>query len=137
MNSTTQVLTTTTVPGWIEFVSSISPDIFMRSYCGHWARGVMHNKKRGWLVFEHGSDDSYNEADVREVTKLWTAGKPLPKNWHRFDAALANKAWLEGVRKFGEDWYDGDDGDGPRYDWVLQMALFNDVVGGKRSPRYG
>lgn len=133
MNSATQTLTTTTDKGWIEFVSSISPDIFMGQYSGSWATGVMHNKKRGWLVFEHGSDDEYNDKELTQAVALWRAGKLLPKNWHRFDVALANKAWLEGVRRYGERWYE--DGDGRRYDWVLQKALFPNEKNG--DVRYG
>jgi hypothetical protein len=38
------------------------------------------------------------------------------------------KAWIEGAKKWGIDWFH--DGDASRWDYAIQMALFGEQVYG-------
>jgi hypothetical protein len=124
----TSTIMTVTDPGWIEHVTG-GPrgyaDVFGRDYSGYWMRGMAHTAHRGWIAFEHGDDDACTEEAARAAIRLWRNDEPLPPLWHRLDLDLANRAWCEGVKRYGENWYA--DGDGPRYDWALQTALFGEA----------
>lgn len=109
-------------PGWIEFCTRDS-DVFSRNYCGYWMRGVEFNAERGWLIWEDDERHRWGKEPNRaEALRCWEAGKPLPTGWHRFTVETAIKAWAEGVKWRGERWYE--DGDGPAYDYAIQMAMF-------------
>ncbi|RTL09092.1 MAG: hypothetical protein EKK62_04120 [Acidimicrobiia bacterium] len=111
-------------PDWIAFCTNNS-DIFMRSYCGYWLRGVESDKVRGLLVWEDNEQHAPgDEPNRREAIRAWKKGEPLPAGWHRLDTAVAVKAWGVGVLTWGEMWYA--EGDADRYDYVIQKALFGE-----------
>lgn len=117
-------ITSTVSRHWIEFCVD-NTDLFGRGYCGYWLRGVESTKARGRLVWE--DDDRHapgEEPNRKEALRAWRKGEPLPKGWYRMDHAFALKAWGIGVLAFGEKWYD--EGDAPRYDYVIQMALLGE-----------
>lgn len=121
----TATLTFDIDPMWLDHVTGGFEgfeDVFYPSYSGYWAKGIAHSKIAGWLIFEMGSDKTFTKAEKREATRLWRDGKELPPGWHRFNLDLAKRAWMEGVKRYGQDWFST--GDGPRYDWVLQKALW-------------
>lgn len=118
--------TTVSVPqDWIDYVTKY-PDVFGRPYaCGYWAYGAEHTH-RGWLVYEQASEDRRpTEKETKKALTLFRRVETLPKHWHAFDLALALKAYEAGYARFGADWYET--GDGPRYDWAIQMALFGEA----------
>lgn len=118
-------VTVTVDEDWIEFLTK-HPDIFGRDYCGYWLRGVEHDDERGWLVWE--DDEEHRKGDepgAAEAVAAWQAGEALPEGWYRLDRALAIKAWGEGVKRSGVDWYEN--GDGVAYDCAVQMALLGEV----------
>lgn len=123
---TVTVTTTLTVDSmWLDHVTGGKEgfnDVFMQGYSGYWARGIDHTIARGWLVYERADDPNPTDAEITVAKRAWRAGETLPPRWHRFDQDLAERAWIEGVKKFGTSWFE--DGDGPRYDWVLQKALW-------------
>lgn len=116
---------------WIEFLTRYS-DIFMTGYCGYWMYGMERDDALGWLCFEH--DEELSVRDVAalpaydEVVALWRSGATLPAKWYRLDKAACVKAYAEGVKRYGTDWYEN--GDATTYDVVVQMALLNEVVYG-------
>lgn len=123
----TVTITSTVDPDWIEFCTAGNTNLFRGTYCGSWLFGVAHDDALGWLVFEHGDRSSINYDALpqeREAVAAWREGKPLPGGWYRLDLAAAKKGWEEGVRWRGEKWYD--EGDAPRYDYVIQMALLGE-----------
>lgn len=141
--STAAVTVSASVPvdeGWVEFVTGGPEgfaDVFMRDHCGYWARGVHHRGywargvrhigRLGWLVYDKADDESRpTEAEYEAAATAWLAGEQLPKNYYRFDAALATKAFAEGVKKDGVDWYEN--GDSNDYDCAIQRALFDGKV---------
>jgi hypothetical protein len=115
-------------PDWIEFVTHY-PDIFMTDHCGYWMYGMEQEDELGWLVHEHDEMHSVREiADHPEypaIVKAWREGKELPDNWFRLNKETAIKAWAEGVKRYGMDWYET--GDAITYDVVLQMAILGEV----------
>jgi len=119
-------------PDWIEFCTSEYVDVFMSGYCGYWMGGVEHDPKLGWLV--HLSDDGKNarqasqDPKYKSILKAWKAGEDLPEGWHRLNEELATKAWTEGVKKYGTDWFEN--ADAYTYDYVIQTALFGETVYG-------
>ncbi len=106
---------------WIEFLVRYS-DLFGSNYCGYWLRGIEHDSD-GWIAWEH-NDQSLSMSAETEMLAAWRAGCLMP-GFFRIDRAMAIKAYIEGVKRWGVDWYK--DGDGPRYDVVVQMALLGEV----------
>jgi hypothetical protein len=115
-------------PDWIEFVT-IYPDIFMTSYCGYWMYGMEQDDELGWLVHEHDEQHSVRQVakspEYPAIVKAWREGGKLPDNWFRLNKEAAIKAWAEGVKKYGTDWYEN--GDAISYDVVLQLALLGEI----------
>ena len=114
------------VEGWIDYLTQCV-DIFGTTYyAGYWARGVEHDKGRGWLVWEHGDTGAAlgEEPDRKAAVKAWRSGAALPKGWHRLDRDAAIRAFVEGAKKWGVEWFEN--GDGPRYDYCVQMALLGE-----------
>lgn len=109
---------------WTENVF-LNVDLLRHGYCGYWMEEVGYGPSLGRLVRE--SDDADRSEDVEKAAiEAWRAGPgPLPKGYHRLDSETAAKAWAEGVKKWGEEWYE--DGDGDAYDYAVQMALFGEV----------
>lgn len=110
---------------WIGFFTRYN-DLFSRNYCGYWLRLIKSDAKRGMLAWEDDEQHDFDkEPDRREALAAWRAGKPLPKGWHALTAETAVKAWTEGVKRWGVDWYEH--GDATRYDVVTQMALLGEI----------
>lgn len=114
-------------PFWIEYLTRYS-DIFGRQYAGYWLRGVEHDSKLGWLCWEDDEQHrSGTEPNREEALKSWRAGKLLPANWFRLDRAAALRAWEEGVKKYGFDWYGSNEHDATTEDVLLQLTLLGEV----------
>ena len=100
-------------------------DIFGSNTIGYWAFGVAHDEALGWLVYEHGGEQSPDDAECARVAGMWIRGESLPERWSRINRFLALRAWEEGVKKWGVDWQD--DTDSTREDIVLQLALLGEL----------
>ncbi len=112
---------------WINFLTRYN-DVFGKNYIGYWARGIKRNNDLGWLLWvDDEKHDFGEEPDLEKATQAWEAKTELPPNWHRLDQELAIRAYLAGVKRWGEDWFDGDHGDALGYDVVIQLALFGEV----------
>lgn len=92
---------------WIDFVCQES-GVFRRGYCGYWAQ-VQKWTKRGAHV-RLDDDDG-----VHGPVKVW-------------DAKFAAKAYAEGVKRYGVNFYE--EGDANSYDCAIQLAWFGEVVYG-------
>jgi hypothetical protein len=116
---------------WIEFCTQYN-ELFSTNYCGYWLGGVEYSDKLGWLAWEHPDDKSAKDADdepgYKKILAAWKKGKPLPPHWFRLDAAAAMKAWAEGCKKYGVDWYENSDA--VSIDVVIQLALLGEVIYG-------
>ena len=52
-------ITSTVDPEWIDLVVNCN-DLFMRDYCGYWARSMIHSKLGiGWLIAEIDDNGNY------------------------------------------------------------------------------
>ena len=113
-------------PFWIEYCTQYN-DLFMTSHSGYWMRGVERDNELGWLVYEIADEDIPfdKEPNNVEARQLWRAGKELPPGYFRLDKKMAIQAWLEGVRRYGEDWYENTDA--LRDDVVIQLAMLGEV----------
>ena len=117
---------------WIDYLTK-EVDIFMRGYCGYWLRGVKRDEKLGWLVWEDDEIHSQGEEPkLKAALAAWKAGKPLPQGepgcqrWYRLDEAAAVKAYVEGVKLWGVNWFE-EKGDACTYDVAIQMALLGEI----------
>jgi hypothetical protein len=110
---------------WIEYTMRYS-DIFSSSCAGYWLRGVALGPQ-GWLVWEDDDKCQSGQEPNREIAmKAWELdANPLPEHWFRLDRAAAIRAWEEGVKRWGVDWYE--EADAQREDVVLQLALLGEV----------
>lgn len=113
-------------PDWIQLCTTYN-DLFIPGYCGYWLQGVERDDKLGWLVYCLDEDNPTQEATDSAI-EAWEAGEELPEGWYRLNEELAIKAWAEGVKKFGINWYE--DGDADTYDYVIQMAMLGEIVYG-------
>lgn len=115
-------------PDWTEFCCKYS-DMFSTDHIGYWARGMVRDRKNeenGWLLFEHGGEEFPDgEPNEAEAMRAWKAKEPLPPNYFRLDKAATEKAWAEGCKRYGVDWYENADAN--TYDVVVQMALLGEV----------
>lgn len=114
---------------WVDFVCGEKgyADIFGHNYCGYWMRGMEHDPKLGWLVYEHGDERKPDKKYAAEVEKLWREGKPLPPFWFRLDRRAALLAQAHGAAKWGAHWYGDAHTDATSYDVVIQLALLGEV----------
>ena len=120
----TFTLTVEIDPNWVEYLT-VYPDIFGAA-CGYWLRGVAFDEERGWLVWEDDEKCRFGqEPNLEEALEAWRNGSVLPSHWFRLDRAAALKAWEEGVKKWGVDWYEQTDA--RREDVVVQLALLGEV----------
>lgn len=130
--------------GWIEFCTK-ETDLFLNYHIGYWGHGVRPTgRKNAWLVWEGEEDprlaDLLAKGEISFLNQLSdkackllhkTAqdavknGTPLPQYYHLLDAAAAGKAWAEGVKKYGLDWYENADSN--VYDCVVQLALLGEI----------
>lgn len=116
-------------PGWIELVTECN-DLFMTDHCGYWLSGMAHVKNKGWLVHEHSDIDDCASVQSKNpeypaILKAWKEGKPLPDGWFSLDKEMAIKAYCEGIKRDGLNWYE--EGDAISYDIAIQLALLGEV----------
>jgi hypothetical protein len=119
-------------PTFIECLVDYS-EVFRRDHSGYWAYGMQVTG--GWLLYEREDGPTPTDKECAEVLRTYRVwrnfthpGKPdlaLPKKWHLLDRAVAIRAWEEGVKRWGVNWYDNVDG--PRKDVVVQLALLGEV----------
>jgi len=111
-------------PDWMRAASD--REVFAYSCCGYWARGVEQQSDLGWLIWEAVEKCRPGEEPARdEALAAWRARTALPEGWLRLDGAAAQRAWVAGVRRWGESWFQR--ADQHRYDTVLQLALLAEV----------
>ena len=122
----TFTITVTINPSWIEYLTKY-PDIFDSNAAGYWLRGAEHDPELGWLCWEDDEKCAHGEEPNRvEAYEAWKARlDPLPHGWFRLDRAAAIRAWEEGVKRWGVDWYEK--ADSTSQDVVVQLALLGEV----------
>ena len=76
------------------------------------------------LNHEYGGERDAPEEVPADVLAAWRGGdEKLPERWYALDVDAAKKAWAEGVKRAGEEWYrDGPSGDAP-----LQLVLLGEL----------
>ena len=106
---------------WIDYCIKHN-DLFFSSCIGYWAYGI--SVADGWLVFdtEHGAERQDIEAE-----RAYLSGAPLPDGYYLINQELTIRAWEEGVKLYGLDWYNSGKTDATTYDVIIQKALFGDV----------
>jgi hypothetical protein len=112
-------------PDFIEYLIKYR-DIFDRNRAGYWAFGV--KVKTGWLVYEQEDDDAMpTDKATREAKSCYGGAHDgnLPERWYLLDRDAAIRAWCEGVKRWGVDWYE--DVDAEREDVVVQLALLGEI----------
>ena len=107
---------------WIDFISNYT-DIFGPTYCGYWAKGIYNENDIGWLLRDE--EELFDDSNDSLAEKLFIDNQELPKHYYRLDKDTAIKAYAEGIKRWGVNWYE--QADAISYDVVIQMALFNDV----------
>lgn len=122
----TFTITVAVDPFWVDYLTKY-PGIFGRQYAGYWLRGVERHTERGWLCWEDDEQHRQGEEpDREEALEAWRSGDPaLPKGWYRLDSAAALRAWEEGVKRWGVDWYEQTDAN--REDVVVQLSLLGEI----------
>lgn len=109
---------------WVKYLTQ-SGDIFHQMYAGYWLRGIEHDSARGWLCWENDEKSRMGEEPDREAAKAaWAAERPLPAGWHRLNKVMAVQAWIEGIKRWGVDWYKHSDANCE--DYVVQLALLGE-----------
>lgn len=107
----------------------LNSDLFNRGYCGYWLYGVEFLTVDGesyTIAYEQADDDRPSESAQEEAVTCFEDKRPLPKGFHVLSKETAKKAYIEGVKRWGIDWY-ANNGDGNGYDYVVQMALLGEV----------
>lgn len=124
-NKHTFTLTVDVDPNWVEYVTQCN-DLFETTRAGYWLRGVEYDAALGWLCWEDDEKCRHGEEpNLKEALEAWQAGKTLPEHWFLLDRTAALRAWEEGVKRWGVDWYE--QVDAQREDVVLQLALLGEV----------
>lgn len=97
------------------------------SHASYWLRGVESDPDRGWLCWEleRIPPERGEEPNRAEAIQVWKTDGELPKGWYRLDRAAALRAYEEGVRLWGADWFEQDDVE--KDGVVLQRALLGEV----------
>lgn len=134
MSTLTATIEVEVDPDWIEFCTQYN-DIFMYDYCGYWMAGMEQDNQLGWLVYEYDwGGNCPMLKDVREspeyenIVAAWRDGLELPEHWFRLSEDACKRAWVEGVKREGLNWYN--DGDASSYDCALQRALLGEIIYG-------
>ena len=63
---------------------------------------------------------------MKKAERAFKSGKPLPENYYRLDEAAAVRAYVEGCKRWGADWFESK-GDATTYDVVIQLALLGEI----------
>lgn len=108
---------------WIDYLTNYS-DIFGYNYIGYWARGIDRNEK-GWLLYEMYNEEHPSPEVEKAALKAWHNETTLPPYFFVLDKKMAEKAYVEGVKKWGMDWYEKADAN--YYDYTLQMAILGET----------
>jgi hypothetical protein len=126
---------------WIDYGTQYN-DLFRQGEIGYWAFGVERFKTGGWLVWEFEDDkrplpggcsyiDQLSDAGYKKhhgaAIKAYKANKPLPEHYHRLDKDAMIRAFVEGCKLWGIDWYENSNTDSNSYDEVVQRALLGKV----------
>jgi hypothetical protein len=101
---------------------------FSPCYSGYWAHGAAYSGPLGWLVCDYVAHEGRRPTEdvCDEIAAIWRSSTPLPASWYRLDRAAAIRAWCEGVKRWGIDWW-YKRADALRRDVVLQLALLGEV----------
>lgn len=111
---------------WIRFVTEWT-DGFIHGCYGYWARGIERENGLGWLVWVDDEKSSRGEEPLRdEALAALRTRSPMPKGWLLFDRDFAIRAYVEGAKRWGVDWYNGPKSDANRYDIAVQLAAFGE-----------
>lgn len=114
-------------------------DLFRTDYCGYWLRSIKrvdnpggtpdHPNVRHRLVYDVGAEDRVptDEEDIKAIAKM-QAGKKLPKNYYILNRDVMTKAFAEGVKTYGLEFYEKHDAG--TLDCAIQTALLGSVVYG-------
>jgi hypothetical protein len=100
-------------------------DIFTSGQSAYWASGVRCADGSGYLVYDHARDGMPTDIAIARAVRCHETNKPLPDGWHLINREVAIRAWCEGVKRWGVDWYEKVDG--PRRDVVLQLGLLGEL----------
>lgn len=122
----TFALTVAIPEDWIRYVTR-SGRLFRWTFgIGYWARAIEQDEELGHLVW---NDDQKHrigdEPHVEAALTAWRAGEKLPADYHRFDRAFALRAFEEGVKRWGVNWWEN--GDATSEDVAIQLAIFGEV----------
>lgn len=115
---------------WIDFLIKYS-DIFGHDYIGYWGYGYplkVRDERIGWIVVEYNDDEDSGDCEKRGegAVRCFRDRLPLPERCHLLDKAAAIKAYVEGCKKWGPNWFE-EKGDANTYDVVLQLALLGEI----------
>lgn len=105
---------------WISFCLG---EVFERRYCGYWLFGFEYDAILGWLTYE--SDSRPTDDDAAPALRQFQTGKVDLAHWQILNRDVAIKAYIEGVKRFGEAWYEK--AYASDYDVVIQLALLGEV----------
>ncbi len=102
-------------------------DLFKQHRCGYWLYGVERLAK-GYLVWVdlEASTNKPSEKQCKLALAAVKSRKKLPTNFYVLDKSFAKRAWIEGVKEWGERWYQSNNTDSDSYDYVVQCAIFGE-----------
>lgn len=128
MSTLTTTLSLVIPQSWVDYVTRDTAVFGRPHQCGYWAYGAYHTPA-GWLVYVPAAEGSRpSEEDTQAERRAWKGNHPAAPNWYRWDRAFALRAYVEGVRFFGEPKFS--EWDGPMADYAIQQALFGKQVYG-------
>lgn len=114
------------VPGeWIDFLTQYN-DMFRTDHSGYWMYAAEETAE-GWLAFEMFQDKRPTPYAVKRALDALVDKRELPARFFTIDRAFAVKAYLEGVKRWGVEWYHKHNADAADYDIVVQMAALGEV----------
>jgi hypothetical protein len=123
-------------PQFVEYLTKYN-DIFAHNRAGSWAFGVRPTRIKGvsnhvWLVYEQDDEAPPTPKEIAEARRQYRAGMSpfvsgmkLPARWCVLDRDASIRAWGEGVKRWGVDWYE--DVDAERENVVVQLSLLGEI----------
>lgn len=107
---------------WLEYLLD-DGGAFQRSTSGYWLYGAKQHTDGSWLAYEQG-DDRLPRVLLSTTAASWRdVGMELPPRFFVLDKAFAIRAFAEGVKRGGLEWWQ----DGPSADAAVQMAMFGEL----------
>lgn len=125
-------------------------DLFMYSHCGDYWRHLASDRSdptKGHLAWDFEQDekiqdymeekgvsfiDSLSQEDEdayhKPAIEAWKAGLPLPPHYYAINKDVCTRAYIEGVKKSGTNWYEN--GDADDYNCAFQRAVYGKVIFG-------